>query len=507
MATTKTLLSTLVMLLGGWQMLLLSCSLMMILIPSTTTTTTTTLIEAKSLFSSFTGGKNNNDNDEDIMGDMPATTLSNRVKFPLSGLGVGNLQPDLVEQMVSEGLHADRRTRLIDTAHASHNEKAVAKGIVSGVKHFLDTKYGDGGAGVRKKQQPQHHKVQVHVVTKIWYTYLGYERTKLSVQESLDALEEAILDESVDLKVHFLLHWPRCYSGISWMNCEGEEQDLPEDVKRVGPPPHLDKDNAWKQSWKALEDMYQSGAYPELASIGVSNFSGDDLEELIALAKVQPHILQMNVWSLLNDPHLVDLCNRDGIHMQVYNVMNGIVNQERKAPHAHHHLLLVANVITKSELSASMDQGTELDQAPVTAAEVVLKWLTQMGISVIPRTSHISRLGENSAVSLARIPPLSDEHLETVAQAMEALLSGTDLDKDVHVNVTFHAKNNDMFLYWFNSDGTEKQISYIGKGESFQESTHPKHLFRIYNAYNPEIYHDYTVTGTYGDHDHVHVEL
>ena len=201
------------------------------------------------------------------------------------------------------------------------------------------------------------------------------------------------------------------------------------------------------------------------------------------------------------------MCHMNKIHMQVYNVMNGIVHRGDVAPHANHHLLMVANQMTKDELSASMDQGDDVDSQPVSSGQVVLKWLSQMGISVIPRTSNKQRLMENSAVSIGRIPSLSDSDLETIAHAMEALLDGDDLPQDVHVNVTFHAKNQDMFLYWFHGDGTEKQISYIAKGDSFQESTHPNHLFRIYNAYDPDVFEDYTVTGLYGDHDHVHVEL
>jgi D-xylose reductase len=432
----------------------------------------------------FKGFKKNNK--EGLIDDVPTAKLSNNQKIPLVGLGVGNLQVNLVEDMIYQGLKADHKIRLIDTAHASYNEDKVAKGIVAGVQRFKDSEKLEG-------------KVQVHVVTKIWYTHLGSGRTKLSVHESLEAFKPAIMDENVDLKVHFLIHWPRCYEGIPWMKCEEEERALPQKVKDAGPPPQDDKDNAWKQTWKALEDIYNSNDYPVIAGIGVSNFSGDDLDELMNIAKVKPHIMQMNVWSLLNDPHLVDLCNKNDVHMQVFNVMNGIVNRAFVAPHAHHHMLMVANDITKNELPA--------DALAVSGSQVVLKWLIQFGISIIPRTTNLDRLSENSAVSLARIPDLTEDHMEIVAHAMEALLSGNDMEEDAHVKVTFHAKNQDMFLYWFHGAEKEKQISYIGIGEAFEEKTHPKHTFRVYNAYDPDIYHDHTVQGNYGDHEHVHVEL
>jgi diketogulonate reductase-like aldo/keto reductase len=284
------------------------------------------------------------------------------------------------------------------------------------------------------------------------------------------------------------------------MNCEQEENDLPAAVKKAGPSPLLDKDNAWKESWKALEDMYNSGDYPAMAGIGVSNFSGEEAHTLVQMARVQPHIIQMNVWSLLNDPRLVNICKRNNIHIQVFNVMNRILGNARATPHAYHHVLMVANQLGKD---------CPEDFPTISAAQVVLKWLVQYGISVLPRTSNLNRLMENSAVSLSKIPDLSEEHLEVVAHAVEAMLSGNDLEEDVHVKVTFHAKNQDMFLYFFPgpTEETEKQITYIAKGDSFEESTHPKHTFRMYNAYDPDVYHDYTVEGSYGDHDHIHVEL
>ena len=418
-----------------------------------------------------------------LIDDVPTTTLSNKQKFPLIGLGVGNLPANKVVDMVYNALKSDAKIRLIDTAHASRNEELVAKGITAGVQRFKDSTKTEG-------------RVQVHVVTKVWYTHLGYQRTKLSVDESLAALESAIMDENVDLKVHVLIHWPRCYEGIEWMNCAEEEKNLPQYVKDAGPDPHLDKENAWKQSWKALEDIYNSPDYPVIASIGVSNFVNGDVDELIRISSVKPHILQMNVWSLLNDPHLVNVCHKNDLHIQVFNVMNGIIRRDRVAPHAQHHLLKVANDISKT-----------LDEVPVTASQVVLKWLLQMGISVVPRSISEGELFENSAVELAKIPDLSEDHLEIVAHAIEALLSGEDLPEDVHVKVTFHAKNQDMFLYWFRDEATEKQISYIGQGESFEESTHPNHTFRVYNAYDPDIYYDHRVQGSYGDHEQVHVEL
>jgi diketogulonate reductase-like aldo/keto reductase len=169
---------------------------------------------------------------------------------------------------------------LIDTAHASHNEALIDQSVTAAA-------------------------VAVHVVTKVWYTHLGYERTKYSVRESMDALSH------VD-QIHVLLHWPRCTTDIAWMDWTGEEDALPAYVQALGPPPHLQPQLAYLDSWRALEDLYYNDnnnnndttTGGRLASIGLSNF---DLSELQA-ARIIPHIIQLNAWSLLFDPDLIQLC-------------------------------------------------------------------------------------------------------------------------------------------------------------------------------------------------------
>jgi len=86
-------------------------------------------------FRGFKTGKNN----DGIIDDVPlTTTLSNGIVLPLVGLGVGNQHRHLVESMIHHGLNDDLRTRLIDTAHASGNEREVAKGITTGIKDLKE---------------------------------------------------------------------------------------------------------------------------------------------------------------------------------------------------------------------------------------------------------------------------------------------------------------------------------------------------------------------------------
>lgn len=433
-----------------------------------------------SLYSGYTRKR------EGLIDDVPSSvTLSNGITFPLVGVGAGNLQRDLVESIVSDGIKAEQRIRMVDTAHASRNEALVSSGVVKGVRRFRQTENIDG-------------RVQVHVVTKIWYTHLGYERTKFSVEESLADLRSAIKDPKIDLRVHMLIHWPACRDDIPWMNCEEEENQLPDEVKKLGQPPHLNKDSAWKESWRALEDMYLSADYPVLASIGISNFDSNQIEELASFAREKPHVTQINVWSVLFDPRLVETCKKYNIHMQLYNVMNGIVSNAHSTPNASHQLLKVANTIRKRKAN---------DGRQVHLSQTVLKWLLQSEYSVVVRTSDLDNLRLNSAMAIAAIPDLTEEEMMAVEQASTAMISGRDLPDDAFVDIRFHAKTEDMFLYFIAGENDYRQIAFVPKGESHQERTHPNSRFRFYHATDPDVFRDYKVEGKYGDEYDHHVEL
>lgn len=406
--------------------------------------------------------------------------LANNNKIPLVGVGVGNAPLKQVTPIVEEAIQNNKKIHLIDTSHARGNENLVAQGILD---------------GIRLMTIPQGEKIQIHVVAKVWYTHLGYERTKLAVQESLANFQEVIDHDKIDMRMHVLLHWPKCIDNIEWMNCEQEETSLPSRVRELGPDPREDPENAWKGSWRLLEDMYLSDQYP-IASIGVSNFHLHDIEKMDSFARIYPHILQINVWSLLYDAALINYCHKHRIHVQVYNAFGATLGQPGVAPRAYRHIQKVANDV-------SVNAGTTF-----TPAQIILSWLIQHGVSVIPRTSRLSHLQENSAVSLATVPALDDMQVETIAHAVEAYLSEQDLDQDLHVSVSFHAVNKDLMIYWKGRNGDQDgYIALVRQGEVFNETTYPNHIFRTYDASNKDIYVDHHIEANFGDHRSIRVEL
>lgn len=397
---------------------------------------------------SVLAGKNNNDDDH-----LHSTILSNGKRFPQVGLGVGNLQHDLIMDQIQDAMHADKKTTMFDTAHASKNEEIIREAVKGGLK----------------KSTYLNKRSVIHVVTKVWYTHLGYDRTILAVKESLQNLQQK------NIRVHILIHWPRCNDGISWMNCEQEENDLPESVRTAGPAPHLNRDTAFLESWRALEDIYLGmvnlgGRLPKVESIGVSNFSLEDMKALEGKQRVAPQIYQGNVFYYLFDPYLMAYLRENNIHFQAFNIIHGIFydREYEDAPNA---------IIALNELSQqlSTESGSEV---AFTLPQLVLKWLVQDGISVVPRTSNQNRLLENSAVSIAAVPALTALQIDTVRSAVGALLKKEDLMPPL-ASFFNRAEEGVMNLFWLQEETGEEVLvrENLGPGDSYGEYAKKGHTF------------------------------
>ena len=217
---------------------------------------------------------------------------------------------------------------LIDTASFYKNEEGVGKGIQA-----LDIPRED-----------------LFVTTKIWNTAQRIGDIEDSFNRSLERLG---LDY-VDL---YLIHWPV-------PGCFGN-------------------------TWKAMEKLQEQG---KVRSIGVSNFSIQDLELLKTVSDVIPAVNQIEFHPLFNHPELKAYCEENGIALQAY------------AP-------LARGAYLKSPLMIEI--GKNHEKSP---AQVGLRWLIQQGIGVIPKSVHEERLAENSQIFDFE---LSDEEMDAIT-AMDA---------------------------------------------------------------------------------------
>lgn len=102
---------------------------------------------------------------------MKTIELNNGVQMPILGFGVFQIpDQDECEKVVLEAIETGYR--LIDTAASYGNEKAVGNAIKK--------------SGVNRED--------LFTTTKIWVQDMGYEKTKIAFQKSLDLLQLEYLD-------------------------------------------------------------------------------------------------------------------------------------------------------------------------------------------------------------------------------------------------------------------------------------------------------------------------
>jgi diketogulonate reductase-like aldo/keto reductase len=394
---------------------------------------------------------------------------ANNLLFPLVGVGMGDLHADDVAILL-EGApeQIDNVPLMIDTSHKSGTEADVARGILA-----REAKLG---------QLPSKMNRTYHIVTKVWYTHLGYERTKLSVMASLRHLKPVLKPDAKNaptqfkIRITMLLHWPKCRDDLEWMECQAEEAALPNDVKMYPSP--LAKPKAYLDSWRALEDLFSQG---RLDAIGISNFEVADLKTLLRTAKIQPHIHQINMWSMYHEPDLMSVMrNATSMVYQAYNIMQ-VFEQGADAPGAYRFMWELGQV-----------NG---EHSPHSMG---LAWMIQNHISVIPSTRNWDHFNENSIGRLLQIPALNVVDAQLVSDAIGCLLDKQDNDYFREFSHIRHEKerretvetifvnrvNHDIQLFWVDPNTNERhpQTREVPPGHEAILHSHRDHIFHAYEV-------------------------
>ena len=179
---------------------------------------------------------------------MEYATLNNGIKMPMAGIGTFLLTPDEAEASVLSALQCGYR--LIDTANAYVNEKAV-------------------GRAMRKSGIPRD---EIFLETKLWPSFYEQE----------DAVEKTLQRLGTDYIDLLLIHQPA---------------------------------GNYIAGYRLMEKAYKEG---KVRAIGLSNFTPEQVQEILDICEVKPAVLQTEVHPYSQEKELKAFLDKEGIVIQAW---------------------------------------------------------------------------------------------------------------------------------------------------------------------------------------------
>jgi len=130
--------------------------------------------------------------------------------------------------------------------------------------------------------------------------------------------------------------------------------------------------NHYQDAYSELIDLYKSG---KVDAIGVCNAEIDDLRSIYEACHEYPMVNQVEIHPFCSRRELTDFCKEHGIAVMAHS------------PFAHGDVMheMMSNS-TLSKLSKKYNKSV---------AQIILRWIVQQNIIVIPRSTNYNRLQEN----------------------------------------------------------------------------------------------------------------
>ena len=234
---------------------------------------------------------------------MEFAALHNGVKMPMAGIGTFLLTPDEAEASVLSALQCG--CRLIDTANAYVNEKAVGRAIKR--------------SGLRREE--------IFLETKLWPSF--YEQP--------DAVEKTLQRLDTDYIDLLLLHQPA---------------------------------GNYMAGYRLMEKACQEG---KVRAIGLSNFTAEQIREILAACQVKPAVLQTEVHPYSQEKELKKFLQKEGMVIQAWY------------PLGHGDRALIQEPLF-AELGEKYGKSS---------AQIILRWHIQDGNIVIPGSKNPAHIKDN----------------------------------------------------------------------------------------------------------------
>lgn len=234
---------------------------------------------------------------------MEYATLNNGIKMPMAGIGTFLLTPDEAETSVLSALQCGYR--LIDTANAYVNEKAVGRAMRK--------------SGISRDE--------IFLETKLWPSFYEQE----------DAVEKTLQRLGTDYIDLLLIHQPA---------------------------------GNYVAGYRLMEKAYKEG---KVRAIGLSNFTPEQVQEILDICEVKPAVLQTEVHPYSQEKELKAFLDKEGIVIQAWY------------PLGHGDKALIQEPLF-TEFGKKYGKSN---------AQIILRWHIQAGNIVIPGSKNPAHIKDN----------------------------------------------------------------------------------------------------------------
>jgi len=266
--------------------------------------------------------------------------------MPLVGFGLWKVNNDSCAETVYNAIKAGYR--LFDGAGDYGNEKEAGEGI----KKAIDE-------GLVKRED-------LFITSKLWNTFHAKEHVKqlADYQLKLWGLEYFDL---------FLVHFPISLAYVDpahrfppgWTGDDGKV--------------HL-QNTPFQETWTAMEALVDEGL---AKNIGVSNTTGALLLDILRYARYAPQVAQIELHPYLTQEPFIELAKTLGIAVTAYSSFG---------PQGWVELGMSKGLTLLMEHDTIASVSKKHSKTP---AQVLLRWATQQGLAVIPKSNSHNRLVEN----------------------------------------------------------------------------------------------------------------
>src|SRR5690606_16752359 len=233
---------------------------------------------------------------------MDSFKFKNGDQMPILGLGTWKSAPNEAFEAVLEAIKAGYRH--IDCAHIYKNEKEIGEALS---KAFRE--------GFVKRED-------LWITSKLWND--SHEE-----QEVLPALRTTLKNLQLDFLNLYLIHWPVALK---------KEIDFPKGKEDFLSP----SEAPLSSTWGAMEQAVDMGL---TRHIGLSNFNSRKISEILAYARIQPEMNQVELHPFLPQNKLLKFCTENNIFVTGYAPLGSsyrVTNKEVDFP------ILLENEIMQS---------------------------------------------------------------------------------------------------------------------------------------------------------------